>query len=268
MAITERPVVVGVFADNAEAERAITALQHAGFDNNQIKFSVQRGAEGILDGLVGMGLPYSEAGFYNREFFAGRSIVVVMSADRRQEAYNILRSFGSYDSSRHADAAPPPKPPAEAGPENRQTLQLSGEVLQVQKYWAQSEEIRIHRRVITEEKVFKIPVSREEVTIERVPLNPDARPANPQDGQNPSLATGIGQVAPPAGGETMKIPIREERVSFQKMPFVIEEITLTKRVVQETKRIAATVQREQAHIERVGNARVEGDHIDEALPSE
>jgi uncharacterized protein (TIGR02271 family) len=256
MALTERPVEVGVFADAATAEQAISALQRAGFEDNQIKFSVQRGAEGVLDGLVGMGLPYSQAGFYNREFLAGRTIVVVRSADRQREAHDILRLSGAYDSNERAPEAPPPVAQAEARPDDQQTLQLREEVLQVQKYWAAREEIRIHRKVITEEKVFKIPVSREEVTIERVPLNPGA---NSSDGQNAS---------PTPGAESMKIPIREERVSFQKIPFVIEEITLTKRVMQETKRITANVRREQARIEREGKVRVEGDHVEEADPAE
>ncbi len=256
MAITERPVVVGVFADVSAADQAISALQQAGFDNNQIKFSMHRGTEGILDGLVGIGLSYSEAGFYNREFLAGRTIVVVRSADRQREAHDILRLAGVYDSNERASAAPPPVAQVEAGPGDQQTVQLREEVLQVQKYWADREEIRIQRRVITEEKVFKIPVSREEVTIERVPLNSSA---SSSDGQNGS---------PTAGAESIKIPIREERESFKKIPFVIEEITLTKRVVQEIKRIKASVRREQALIERAGKADVEGDHIDEALPGE
>jgi hypothetical protein len=65
MAMSEQPVVVGVFADRTAAEQAIQELQRTGFSNDQIKYSVQRGTEGILEGLVGMGIAYSEADFHS-----------------------------------------------------------------------------------------------------------------------------------------------------------------------------------------------------------
>ncbi|MFL5627776.1 MAG: YsnF/AvaK domain-containing protein [Ktedonobacteraceae bacterium] len=262
MAMTEQQVVVGVFADHAAAERAIHELQRAGFSDNQIRYSVKRGNEGILDGLVGMGVPYSEAGYYNREFQAGRTIVAVKANQRQQDAHDILRLSGAYDAqdSVTTDGTIVPRV------SNKQTMQVREEILQAQKHWVQTEEIRIRRRVITEEKVFKVPVSREEVIIERVPLNPNTPTSIPE--QHYSIPAGEGSVVTLADGESIKIPIREEQVRIQKVPMIVEEITLTKRVHQETKPITDTVQRENMYLECSGNVRILGDNIDDLpLPS-
>ncbi len=261
MAMTEQQVVVGVFADHAAAERAIHELQRAGFSDNQIRYSVKRGNEGILDGLVGMGMQYSEAGYYNREFQAGRTIVAVKVNQRQQDAYDILRLSGAYD------AQDSPTTGSKSNPRisNKQTMQVREETLQAQKRWVQTEEIRIRRRVIIEEKVFKVPVSREEIIIERVPLNPGTSSA-PE--QHHSIPEGEGSVVTLADGESIKIPIREERVRLQKVPMIVEEITLTKRVLQETKHITDTILREKVRLERSGNVHIQGDNLDnQPLPS-
>ena len=43
---------------------------------------------------------------------------------------------------------------------------------------------------------------------------------------------------------------------------IIEEITLTKRLLQETKPITETVQRENVRLEHSGNVHIQGDNID------
>src|SRR5207245_10931804 len=148
MATNDRPVVVGVFENSAEAEQAVGELQRAGFSNEQIKYSVNKGGPGILDGLVGMGLPYEEASFYNNEFQAGYTVVAVRAPERQQEAYEILRLCGAYTADSRQGRVNSFEQP--------HTMQLREEVLDVQKEWVQREEIRIHVRVITEEKVYKV----------------------------------------------------------------------------------------------------------------
>ena len=261
MTMTEQQVAVGVFVDYAAAEQAIQELQRVGFSNGQIKYSVQKGTEGILDGLVGMGIPYGEADFYNNEFFAGRTIVAVKANQRQQEAHNILHLSGAYDAREGAAGDPTINPPASNEQKlNEQTLQVREEQLQAQKRWVQIEELRIHKRVITEEKIFKVSVSREEVYIERLPLNTPSTapvPAQPNtvDPDDGSLVT----LMP---GQSIKLHVREERVMIQKVPMVIEEITLTKRLLQETESINSTVQRENVRLERSGNVHIQGDNID------
>lgn len=51
--MAEHSTVVGVFADQQQAEQAIQALQQAGYGNEQIGFLVRRHSSGVLGGIVG-----------------------------------------------------------------------------------------------------------------------------------------------------------------------------------------------------------------------
>jgi len=84
---------------------------------------------------------------------------------------------------------------------------------------------------------MEVPVTREEVVIERHPV--DRRPADRADFR--------------AEGETIRVPVTEERVSVEKTPMVTEEVTVGTRAVQDTEHVAATVRREEAHVERRGD---------------
>ncbi len=116
MAMSERSTVVGVFTAPAEAEQAIDELRRLGFSDDEI--SVAKGgapAGGFLAGLkrlfpgqetttittaddfIRMGVPGQDAGYYQGELDAGRTIVVVRAADLRQEVLGILRQHGAYD---------------------------------------------------------------------------------------------------------------------------------------------------------------------------
>jgi hypothetical protein len=86
-----------------------------------------------------------------------------------------------------------------------------------------------------------VPVTREEVVIERRPVNrrPSDRP--------------IGE------GETIEVPVREEVVDVEKRAVVYEEVEIGKRAVQDTERVTETVRREEARIDREGDVNVRGD---------
>ena len=51
-------------------------------------------------------------------------------------------------------------------------------------------------------------------------------------------------------GEVIRIALREERVSLEKRPVVREEVTVGKRVVQETERVGGEVRKEEMRVER------------------
>jgi hypothetical protein len=159
MSGTERPNVVGVFANRGWAERAIDELHHHGFTREQIGVVLPGGrvvpantgsevlednagtaavagaaaggtlgaiagavatglipgvgpvlAGGLLLGILGgaaagaalgtfagpfvaLGFTEDEARDYQRQFQAGRSIIVVRAGDRAAEARDILRRF-------------------------------------------------------------------------------------------------------------------------------------------------------------------------------
>ncbi|GAC1379337.1 MAG: hypothetical protein NVS4B7_06020 [Ktedonobacteraceae bacterium] len=257
MAMTERPIVVGVFENQAAADQAVRELQRGGFNNDQIKYSINKGGPGILDGLVGMGLSHNDASFYNSEFQAGRTVVAVQTADRQQEAYDILRLSGAYNADTRSNNLNSFEQPRK--------MQLREEVLNVQKQWVQSEEIRIHVRVITEEKTFTVPITREEVTIERVPFN-EQTTSNAVVSNSPSQSNAIeGRILTLKDGETARVLVREEQVFIDKKPMVVEEIVLTKHVIEGTKQITDALQHEELRVERKGNVSIQGDNLDDAV---
>jgi len=83
-------------------------------------------------------------------------------------------------------------------------------------------------------------VTHEEVIVERHPVEP--RPATQPIGE----------------GQTIEVPVREERVTVEKQPVVYEEVEIGKRAVQEAERVSGTIRREEAHIERDGDVTVRG----------
>ena len=99
-------------------------------------------------------------------------------------------------------------------------------------------EVRVRKEVVEEEKTIDVPVTREEVVIERHPAS--GRP----------VAGSIKE------GEEIRVPLTEEEVRVEKRPVVKEEISVGKRKVQETETVRDTVRREEARIEEKGAARV------------
>ena len=118
MAMTERSTVVGVFTEPGLADRAIEELERAGFRDDQISLSRHEDTDrnvgivgritsllselkgsdrSIVKRLVSMGVPEEEARYYQGELELGRTIVTVEAGDRREDALEILRSNGGYD---------------------------------------------------------------------------------------------------------------------------------------------------------------------------
>jgi len=93
-------------------------------------------------------------------------------------------------------------------------------------------EVGIRKEVVSEQQTIDVPVTREEVVIERHPVAP--RPSNRPLGED----------------QTIDIPIHEERVELEKQPVVYEEVQVGARQVQDTERVSGTVRREEAHLER------------------
>ncbi|MFL5592796.1 MAG: YsnF/AvaK domain-containing protein [Ktedonobacteraceae bacterium] len=258
MTTTNRSVIMSVFADNAQAQQAMDDLQQAGFSPDQIRYSVRKSGTGITNSLENLGLPEQEASFYNQEFEAGRTVVMVNTADRQQEAYDILRRNGGYDfNSRAAQttgyaqtagtAATSSTGVQETETEGEQGLKLREEQLRAQKQPVETGEARLRKDVVTEEKSIDVPVTREEVYVER-------RPGSGQPADQP-----IGEE-----GETYRVPVREEQVTVEKQPYVREEVAMGKRPIQETKQVSDTVRREEAHVEREGDIDIQSSDADSA----
>lgn len=235
MTMTDRTLVAGVFQKEIQAQQAMVNLQNAGFTDDQIRYSVHKGGSGIHDSLMQLGFAADEANYYNDEFLAGRTVVTVKSADRQQEAYDILRRNGAYDASSRMGQTT--SSTASDATRAAHKLQLKEEQLYATKQPVQTGEVGIQKEVVTEEKTIMVPVNREELVIERHPVSgtvPSDTPITMQE-------------------ETMRIPLREEQVQVTKQPVVTEEINIGKRIVKENQQVTDSVQREEARIEQTGD---------------
>lgn len=244
MAAMNRSIVMSVFEDDSQAQKAMNDLQGAGFSTDQIRYSVHRGGTGITGTLENLGLPDQEADFYNREFEAGHTVVMVRTDDRQQEAFDILSRDGGYDYNSSASRMGANASTASTDIEGEQRLKLREEQLRVQKQSVETGEARLHKDVVTEQKSMDIPATHEEVYIER-------RPGSGQPSDHPIEE-----------GETYRVPVREEQVTVEKQPVVREEVSLGKRPVQETKQVSDTVRREEAHVEREGDVDIKDSNVE------
>ena len=55
MATKNSSTVAGVFSNETNAQQAMVDLQTAGFSDDQIRYSVHKGGNGILDSLLELG---------------------------------------------------------------------------------------------------------------------------------------------------------------------------------------------------------------------
>jgi uncharacterized protein (TIGR02271 family) len=125
---------------------------------------------------------------------------------------------------------------------NRQvedTLELREETLQARTREVEAGQVRIGKDVVEERRTLDVPVTHEEVTIERRPVN--RQPA-------------AGSISDDSDDQTIRVPVREERVQVEKKPVVYEEIAVDKQEITTTQPVSETVRREEARIETRGDA--------------
>jgi uncharacterized protein (TIGR02271 family) len=189
-------------------------------------------AGGLLGALVGMGVPEEDARHFDQGFRSGGTLVTVNAGTRVEEARECLYQSGADLGSMGRGVTA----------ESSQRLQLREEELRAEKERVQAGEVRVRKDVVTEDRTLEVPVTREEVVIERRPAA-EGREAAGQIDED----------------EEIRIPLMEEEVRVEKTPVVREEVSLKKRQVQDTKQVSDTVRREEARIEETGDVHVKGD---------
>lgn len=201
-------------------------------------------AGGLLGALVGMGVPEEDAQHFDEGFRAGGTLVTVSAGNRAEEARTCLyesgADLGSMGRGLTTGAASTGR--GSRSDEDTQSIELKEEELHAEKQRVQAGEVRVRKEVVSEERTIEVPVTREEVVIERRPAA-EGRTASGRIDDN----------------EEIRIPLTEEEVRVEKTPVVREEVTLKKRQVQGTQEVSDTVRREEARIERSGDANVQGD---------
>lgn len=264
MATNQTSILVGVFEKETQARQAIDALKGAGFGYDQIGVAMREGGAvttNLLNDLMGLGVPQDRASYYDNEFKAGRTIVSVRPDGRDAEVRNIFNNAGAYDydqnmvATQNADYAQTntgnytqtanTDTTGYVDQGDQQRLRLREEQLQATKERVQTGEVELRKDVVTEQKTLNVPVTHEEVLIERRPV------------------TG-GQVdnTPIGDDETISIPVSEEQVNVTKTPVVTGEVAVGKRAVQETQQVSDTVRREEARVENPNNLPIHGTEND------
>lgn len=274
MTTSGESVVIGIFDDYASADRAMAALRQAGVSNEQIRHTPQGGSErepnkgikGLFAGgktgahkddamrdLIDMGVNPEEARIYQREYEAGHPLVSVEGRGDMQDVVDLLASQGAHGpgeqtggqsayyapsdvSATTAEASAAGIPSTEQA--ESQKIRLHAERLRAYKQPETTGEVNVRKEIVTEQQTLEVPVTREEVVVERRSLAEDAAEAE---------ATPIGE------GETLRIPVREERVNVTKEPVTTGEVEISKREYQEKRQFSDTVRHEEARIEKEGD---------------
>jgi len=250
--------VAGLFHKDSDAEDAVEELKTAGFSASEIGVATSGHAEagahqGFWNKVTGMfgksehtegaaelegslqacGLSQDQANYFNHSIGDGDVLVTVrVSGGRAQQAREILRESGG-DIGSNIGLNPATRTGMAVG---ERRIQLLGEVLRVHKERVQRGEVRLRKEVVTDTQNIEVPVSREELVVERIP------------GQGRETTGQVG-----SGEKEIRVPLSEERVNVEKKPVVNEEVRVGERQVQDTKRVSDTVRHEELRGEHEGD---------------
>lgn len=117
-----------------------------------------------------------------------------------------------------------------------ESMKLHEERLNVDKERVQTGEVNVGKHVVEETQTVDVPVQRDEVYVERRPVNE-------------SSDTGFSDRDGLDDKDSIQVDITEERLNVSKDDVVSEEIVVGKRKVQDTEHVRETVRREEADID-------------------
>ena len=254
--------IAGIFIDRDSAHDALTELHHAGF--RRVWLGVTRSGDGygaqttiesenaggfmesvgrffsgeesrgqgLHEALVAHGLTDEQARAIDTQIVPGNAVIIVDGENDLGEATSIIEETGGTVSGAAATTLQAREPlgtrVADTSDDARR-LQLREERLAVDKQQVASGEARIEKRVVSEQRSVDVPVFHEELYIERRPVS----------GVAATTREPIGE------GETIHVPLMEERVDVSKSTFVREEVAIGKRRVEGTERVGDTVRHEE-----------------------
>lgn len=181
-------------------------------------------------------------GYYQQGLSSGGAIVSV-TGDRTAEARRILEEYGGdlREAGFEDNVIPGSEsargnariPASNADVEGERRIQLRGEMLRTYKERVQRGEVTLRKEVVTENQSVNVPVSREELIIERTP--------------------GTGQATGEIGTDKeIRVPLSEEGVRVEKQPVVNEEVRVGKRQVQDNQQVSDQVRHEELRVDKKG----------------
>lgn len=125
-------------------------------------------------------------------------------------------------------------------------LTLHEERLAVGKRATQAGEVEVHKRVDTERVRETVPVTHEEVTLERRALSADE-----------ASAAGASGATIDADGETIRVSLMAEEVVVDKRIVPVEEVVIRKEAHTEQRVVEDTVRRERVHVDGADDQRAD-----------
>jgi len=125
---------------------------------------------------------------------------------------------------------------------------VSEEQLEVDKIRRPHERVRLYKEVVTEDVTITVPIRREVVRVERVPIEPG----------DDFAATGIAELS---SGQSDELVLMEERAVVDKRIVPRERVWLEKDVVTEEQHFTETVRREQVDVDRERSSEPEQEQI-------
>lgn len=202
---------------------------------------------GIIGALTHAGVPKDNADYYAEGIRRGGALVTVLVDDNAvssteaildgQAPVDIQSRGQKYRDTGYTgyNETAPAYTPEQI---DNERLTLREERLSATTRNVQAGEVTLRKAVVTEERSIDVPVTHEEVVIER------------------HAVTGRAAVNADFKDETISVPVYDEKVVVEKNAVVTEEISLGKRAVTETQHVTDTVRREEAVVENPGNVDV------------
>jgi uncharacterized protein (TIGR02271 family) len=126
--------------------------------------------------------------------------------------------------------------------ESEALVQLREEELAARKQQVEVGRVSVGTEIVQEEQTLEVPVTREELTIERHPV--DRRPSD-----QPIAAS----------TDVLRVPVHADQVSVDKQAVVYEEVNVGKRAVDQTQRVSETVRKEVVDVDATGEVQVRGE---------
>ena len=127
------------------------------------------------------------------------------------------------------------------------TLHLHQEELDISKNRTNAGEVILSKEIVEERKIVDVPVTHEEVVIERRAIN------------NEISNSSIGEE------ETIRIPVSEEHVDVSKHTVTTGEVSAYKRAVEQTQHIEEMLRKEEARVNTTGTVNVVSSENDDGI---
>jgi uncharacterized protein (TIGR02271 family) len=258
-------IVIGLFPNSGDARRALNNLHEHHFSNDQVHSAFRdpapspegsgsaqwfgqlrqlyrgedRSEETAVAGSTGFEAMVARLDLSQEDAAVrdGEAIVTVNAGGRNAGAQSLLEQCGarilggrSVTGPAPAQVMPEPAvtstpftPPRAADPGH---IQLFGEVLRVRKEKVDSGEVHVRKESVTHMETVEVPVTREHLVVER--------------------RDGSGRID---AGDTMRVPLSEERLHIDKDTVLREEYKVGKREVTQNQSVSNSVRRERLLID-------------------